>query len=261
MKFPLLPPPLTRAVFVLGGFLLASAGPLPAQSLGTTGIDYSTGKYGAAESTRITYIPFTGSFDVSSDWTLKLTVPYIRVTGPGNVIRDIGSVGGPASATTTESGLGDIITSATWNLVQVPGTGLSYSVTGKIKFGTASRSRGLGTGESDAMFQFDASRAYGSWAPFGTVGYRVLGDPPGTSLRNGFYGSVGTTYRIDIATSIGAALDAKQRTTAGSDNAAEVSAFLTHRLDTQWRLQGYVVAGLTEASPDFGVGGMVMYSF
>lgn len=261
MKLPLLLPPSTRAAFAFCCGLLATAAPLRAQSLGTTGIDYSTGKYGAAEATKITYVPFTGSFDISSDWTLKLTVPYIRVTGPGNVIRDIGSVGGPSFGTTTESGLGDIITSATWNLAQVPETGLSYGITGKIKFGTASRSKGLGTGENDAMFQFDISRAYGAWVPFGTVGYRILGDPPGASLRNGFYGSAGTTYRIDTATSLGAALDVKQRSTAGRDNAAEVSAFLTHRLDTQWRLQGYVVAGLTEASPDFGVGGMILYSF
>lgn len=252
---------LARTGLVLAALLLVIVTKLQAQSVSTTGVDYSTGKYGASESTRITYIPFTGSFDVSSDWTLKLTVPYISVTGPGNVVRDIGPVGGAPAGTVTNSGLGDVIAGATWHLADDVATGLSYSVTGKLKLGTASRSKDLGTGENDVMLQFDASRAYGAWVPFATAGYRILGDPPGTSLRNGFFGSAGASYRVDTATTLGAALDVRQRTTPGTDNAAELSAFLTHRLDSQWRLQGYVVAGLTDASPDFGVGGMVLYSF
>jgi hypothetical protein len=261
MKPSLRSPRLLRTGLVLAVALILAAAALPAQSVSTTGVDYSTGKYGAAESTRIWYIPFTGSFDVSSDWTLKLTIPYIRVTGPGNVVRDLGPVGGPPAGTVTNSGLGDIVAGATWHLADDVATGLSYSVTGKLKLGTASRTKDLGTGENDVMFQFDASRAYGAWVPFATAGYRILGDPPGATLRNGFYGSAGATYRVDTATTLGAAVDLRQRSTPNADNAAELSAFLTHRLDSQWRLQGYVVAGLTDASPDFGVGGMVQYSF
>src|SRR5271169_2766734 len=76
-----------------------------------TGMDYNTGKYGGTQSTDILYIPVTGKYQGQS-WTLKLTVPYLRITGPGNVIDVINGVAPPGSFTTapvTRSGLGDVV--------------------------------------------------------------------------------------------------------------------------------------------------------
>ena len=75
----------------------------------STGFDYSTGKYGTATSTNILYIPVIAKYETDS-LTLKLTVPYIRVTGTGNVVRGIGSFGNAITGTTstTQSGLGDV---------------------------------------------------------------------------------------------------------------------------------------------------------
>jgi len=60
-------------------------------SLGA-GFAYSTGKYGNAASTGILYLPVTGKYE-SGNLTLKLTVPYISVTGPGGVVQGIGRMG------------------------------------------------------------------------------------------------------------------------------------------------------------------------
>jgi hypothetical protein len=253
--------PVPRSLLALLGLLAAGfAAPAShAQVTWSTGFDFSTGKYGSTQSTDIMYVPFTGAMRTGA-WDLRLTVPWIRVHGPGNVVRDIGSVGG-TGAVTTETGLGDIIVSAATDVHRDEVSGFAVGVTGRVKFGTASRGRGLGTGEHDAMLQADVSRPFGSLLPFATLGYRLLGDPPGSALRNGFYGSAGATYALDVRTSVGAAFDLRERTTAGGDGAAEVSAFLTHRVDNTWRVQAYVVGGLSDASPDFGIGGIVSYSF
>src|SRR5229473_2226361 len=57
----------------------------------TTGADYSTGKYGGTSSTDILYVPLTGAYEMDK-WLFKVTVPYIMVTGPGNVVRGIGII-------------------------------------------------------------------------------------------------------------------------------------------------------------------------
>src|SRR5438552_7503473 len=51
----------------------------------SVGADSSTGKYGQDQSTHIFFMPITGKYE-AGPWTLKLLVPYIRITGPGNVI-------------------------------------------------------------------------------------------------------------------------------------------------------------------------------
>ncbi|MGH8770313.1 MAG: hypothetical protein ACREV2_03910, partial [Burkholderiales bacterium] len=51
-------------------------------SLGT-GIDYSSGDYGADVDTDILYVPLTFKYDTER-WFYRLTVPYLRIRGPGN---------------------------------------------------------------------------------------------------------------------------------------------------------------------------------
>src|SRR6266436_7323305 len=87
------------ALLAATGLASAQQQPVPAdmasvQSDGfslTTGVDYSTGKYGGTASTDILYVPLTAAYEMDK-WLFKLTVPYIMVTGPGDVVRDIGIV-------------------------------------------------------------------------------------------------------------------------------------------------------------------------
>src|SRR2546421_12779110 len=82
------------------------------------GANYSTGKYGDSTPTRIWSIPFLARYETDR-WTLKLTVPYLRVTSPANVIPGVGRFDESARlrrrrAAATESGLGDAVASATY---------------------------------------------------------------------------------------------------------------------------------------------------
>ncbi len=114
----------------------------PEQYLGslkfTTGFDYSSGNYGQPTNTEIWYVPNTIKYNYDA-WTMKLTIPYIRITGAGGVIGggpDGPIVGVPTQlVTTTESGLGDVILSGsyTWFLDDLP----SFELTGKVKIPTA----------------------------------------------------------------------------------------------------------------------------
>src|SRR5690348_18451133 len=111
----------TACAFALGmgaaAFVFAADGDF---SVGV-GANYSTGKYGTATETKIWSVPFTARYETDV-WTLKLTVPYLRVTGPANVIPDVGNTSDSGrrrrttrALTTTESGLGDVVAAATYN--------------------------------------------------------------------------------------------------------------------------------------------------
>jgi hypothetical protein len=49
------------------------------------GVDYSSGTYGGTIATNILYVPVYGKYETGR-WLLKLTVPWLRITGPGNVV-------------------------------------------------------------------------------------------------------------------------------------------------------------------------------
>ena len=227
----------------------------------TTGVDYSSGKYGGTQSTDILYIPLTGSYETGR-WVYKLTVPYVRITGPGNVVQG-GIVVGTAKATrTAKAGLGDVVAGATYNLYRETGSNpFLVDLTGKVKFGTADEKKGLGTGSNDYAAQVDIYKTMGLFTALGTVGYKVMGTAPGLKLDNVFYGSVGGVYKISQQTSGGLILDLRQKVTPTGAAQREVTAFVSHKLNQDWKAQGYWVDGFSHASPDWGAGAMLTRVF
>ncbi len=154
-------------------------------SLGT-GFDFSSGKYGGSTTTEILYIPVTGKYE-SDNLTLKLTVPYISVTGTGYVVPGVGplsmsngttmGMGNPVTSTksTSNSGLGDVTASVGYNVYD--GDTISFDLFGNVKFGTADVNKGLGTGKNDYSAQLDGYYSLNSATLFATAGYKIMGRP------------------------------------------------------------------------------------
>jgi len=227
----------------------------------TTGYDYSSGDYGDDIKTEISSVPFIAKYETER-WTFKLTVPYVTIKGPGDVIPDIGQVNSqPVRRRTTESGLGDTVASATYSFYPTFAQGLILDVTGKIKFATADEDKGLGTGENDYAVQVDAYKGFGKFTAIAGVGYRVYGDPSFGTLDNVFYGSLGGAYRLSPATSAGVIYDYRPKITDTGSEISEALAFVSHKLSEQWKAQAYLVKGFSDGSPDYGGGLMLGYSF
>ena len=227
----------------------------------TSGLDYSSGKYGGTQSTEILYIPLTGKYEVDR-WSFKLTVPYVRITGPGGVIRDIGGFKTGGATRTTASGIGDVVAAASYNLYASGATNaLLVDLTGKVKFGTADETKSLGTGKTDYATQVDVYKTVKQFTAFGTLGYKVLGSPAGTQLHNVAYGSLGSSYKFTPQTSGGLILDLREKAFATGAPQRELTAFVSHKLDTNWKTQAYLVKGFADGSPDWGGGAMLTRAF
>ncbi len=222
-------------------------------SLGS-GVFRSSGTYGGAQPTDITYVPVIGKYQ-GKDWTFKLVVPYLKITGPGNVLNGVGLTGNAATTTrTTQSGLGDVIAEATRRVYNGGASGFMVSLTGKIKFGTADPSKGLGTGKNDYAIQSNLSQVFGSVTAFGSIGYRIYGSPAAYTLNNVFYGSAGGSYRFSRETSAGLALYFRQKALVNGFPRREAMLFVNHTLNRDWKAEGYVLKGFTNASPNTGAG-------
>lgn len=230
----------------------------------TGGVDYSTGKYGQQESTDITYMPFMAKYE-TDDSSLKLTVPWLKITGPGDVVGGnapivIGSSNRPI---TTQSGLGDIILAASHTIARLGETNpLILDVTGKVKFATASASKSLGTGENDYSLTLDAYKPLNNTVTvFGDIGYKVMGDPSGINLNNVWFGTAGLSYKLSPTSNMGFMADTRQATQNTSDPMRELTVFLTHKFSTHYKLQSYLTHGYTNTSTDWGGGVMLGWVF
>jgi hypothetical protein len=227
------------------------------------GAEYSSGKYGGTEKTEIWYVPFTAKYE-TGPWALRLAVPYIRITGPGNVVgagADRVVLPNVSTARRTDSGLGDVVGSAFYNLLNDKSSGLGMDIGAKVKLPTADKDKGLGTGKADYSLQADFFKPIDALTLFGSVGHRWYGDPAGVDLKNVFYGSVGGSYRMSGDTSVGLAYDYRPRIVSGGGEVSEATAFVSQRISSNTKLQFYGVAGFGKASPDFGIGAVLNYGF
>jgi hypothetical protein len=226
-----------------------------------TGMDYNTGKYGGSQSTDIFYVPFTGKYQ-GKEWTLKVTVPYLRITGPSSVVNGVGQTVTYANAPrTSRSGLGDVVVAATHNIYNGGAKGIVVNLTGKVKFGTANSNKGLGTGKNDYALESSIYQAFGDLTAFGTLGYKVYGSPATYQLRNIFFGSFGGSYKYDQATNAGAMLILGQKVTALGSPRTEALLFVNRKLEKNWKMQGYVLKGFTNSVPSWGGGASIDYLF
>jgi len=231
----------------------------------SVGTEYTTGEYGGTESVDEWYVPVTGKY-TTDRWALRLTVPYIRVSaasgttltaGPDGEI--IASSGGERVA---ESGLGDIITSLTYyDIVNAGTSGLVVDLIGKIKFGSADEDKGLGTGETDFKAQLNLFKVYGNFIPFGSIGYTLRGDPPNTNFNNVLSGSMGVEYRYTSWVNTGVDFYFREASLPGSAEQREMTAYADWKLEDKRKLRGYLLRGLSNGSPDWGVGLMATFAY
>jgi hypothetical protein len=245
---------------------LASVYPCIAMSADTdsfkiiTGINYSTGKYGQKTSTDITSIPFIGKYE-HNNFTFKVSVPWLKIVGDGSVTGGDGLViaNNNTSKRTSESGLGDIVTSISYSAIELPSDKFLLETTAKIKFGTASSKRGLGTGENDYTLQADAYKTLDKATLMATLGYKVLGDPDYINLNNVWFGSLGVAYKFNQKNSVGAYIDLRQATSNSSTNLREYTIYHFYKINPNYNLQSYLTHGDTRSSTDWGGGILLGY--
>jgi hypothetical protein len=212
-----------------------------------------------------------------------VTLPYLHVSGPGNVIPGVGVVvntnprvrghgrGGNGTTVITTpttyssgsaSGMGDAVAQATFHAIQNKDAGFALDLTGRIKFGTASADKGLGTGKNDYGAAVDLYKTLGpAWMAFGGVAYTRLGSSNYIRLNNVWSANAGVNYAFDRSNSAGLELFYQQRPADTAYTRREATLYYNHKFSQAWALRSYVLGGFSDGSPDFGAGMSVRYSY
>lgn len=226
----------------------------------STGVDFSEGDYGATSDTEIWYIPVSLKLE-QSKLIYKITVPYLQITGPGNIVGvDADPSGTGNNVRTTESGLGDIIAAVTYNILPYQTNRPLVDITAKIKIPTADKSRGLGTGKIDYYIQADGFYKFSKTSAFATVGHKFYGTSSNISFQNVYYFSLGGSYTISNELSAGIIYDFREAATASGTATKELTFFTSKKLNNKKKLLGYLVKGLSDGSPDWGIGISLSYT-
>jgi hypothetical protein len=229
----------------------------------STGAEYTSGSYGDVVDTNILYVPVSAKYE-NEFFQLKVTVPYLKIDSGGSVIGGVdgGVIIVPGGAAFSESGLGDVIASATFNIYPDRGSDLPYlELTGKAKLPTADETKGLGTGEIDFTAQADIFKSFGNVTPFATIGYKLRGDPDVIDLDNSVLGSAGLSVKSNDSLSFGVVYDYQGSATPLSDDQSEISPFIVVKPTPGVSLNFYGVLGLSDGSPDTGGGVQVKRTF
>ncbi|MGD8327091.1 MAG: transporter [Sphingomonadales bacterium] len=228
------------------------------------GIDYSEGDYGSdVADTEIFYA--YGSAEVELDrFRARVTIPWIDIEGPGGVTGGPGDsiiVGPGSTIIESNSGLGDIILEGGYLFGENDSPFPFVELVGKIKLPTADEDEGLGTGKTDFTVQADLFKQYEQTTLFGTIGYKIFGDPDGFNLNNTVFTSIGVSQKLNDQFSVGGAFDWREATSEFSEDIVEFSPFASWRFTDNWRFTGYGVIGFSDGSPDLGGGLALKYAY
>lgn len=221
----------------------------------TIGLEYEQGDYGTGDTTDVWRIPFGADYR-NGQFLAGLYIPYLMVEGEGNItISTVRMRTIVRSSSSDESGIGDLRLYAGYLFPAKAIPDATYHAIGYIKVPTADEDKGLGTGEYDYALEggmlFKYQRAY----IYTNLGYELTGDTASIDYDNVFYASVSATFPQENRHQLGVELAFAQAATPGYDDALELTGFMNVPLEKKRSLYLYVMLGLTDGSPDVGVGG------
>lgn len=250
-------------VSALAALALVAASSAPAQAedylqLGL-GVDYSKGDYGEAQDTEILAAPLSVKYK-QGDFFLRAAIPYVYVKGPGSVVPGEGGAipGGTAGAVASQDGIGDLSLSAGYSIALDDTT--FFDLTGRVKLPTASESKNLGTGTTDATAEAEFTKVFAPLSVSVRGGRRFNGSSARFPLRDVWQAGGGLYYQQGDLT-LGVDYDWREASLPTASDRSELTGSLTYKLTPQLRMQGYGYTGFTNGSPDIGGGLQLLYRF
>jgi hypothetical protein len=251
--------------------LLASAVAYPAHAQDDQrgsvrlGYDSTTGKYGTDFRATTTTTRLVGSI-YAGDWTFDATLPYLRRDvesavgargnrfGPrGGIIGSSGSVPpGARIVRAVSEGVGDITTSASRYFYGADAESLVWEAGVSVKWNTGDVDANLGSGARDVTFLGGAFKRSGRWSLGGSVTYTLVGETPGTQVRDVWGLSLDVSHRFAEGWRAGSSFAWEQAAVPGTQAPRSLTLFIARDLTRTTRLQLSALRGGSTASPDWG---------
>lgn len=205
-------------------------------------------------------------FDFSSNkyeagpWVFKLTVPA-GISGAGGMAPEIGYIRTDHIDGSTQSGFSNTEAAATINVYAGSASTPGIDLTGKVKVNMADKNKALGLNKNDYAAQMDVYQSLDKFTAKGSLGSKVLGNPTGIILNPVLYGSFGGVYQLTGKTSTGVDMNLSQDSSSTGAMQHELTAYVSYKLDKNFKARGYVLKGFSNGNPNRSLGGQVYYGF
>jgi len=184
---------------------------------------------------------------------ISASMPYLIIHGPGG---NVGDDETDSAGLETRKGFGDLNLQARYRIPSDALGGFDLDLIGRVKLGTASHRKRLGTGETDYIVGAELSRDLGSVEPFVSGTYRFNGDRPDQDYRNTVSTSIGSDFVLGDGLRASLSYDYTQ-SRFHRPGFHSLEGDLSKRLRDGLTLTGTAAVGLSERAPDFRVGALL----
>lgn len=151
----------------------------------------------------------------------------------------------------TSSGLGDIVGSVGYRVVDNAATGLQLVASGRVKLPTASSNNGLGTGKADVGVVGTVRKRLDRGWLYAEAGYLAVGKPAGTALQNAVLWGVGGGRQLASQVYLLGSAFGNTTVVNGYSAPVEVGAGIGVRVTPHLSITGLPSVGLSNASPNY----------
>jgi len=201
---------------------------------------YAEGDFGTSVKSELySLTPEFGYVNDSYDLSASIPLQSLRTSGGGR--------------SSTESGIGDAVLRAGRRLWRDPEGQVSFNGALLIKLATGDEDRGLGTGATDVGVQLSADRKVGAYSFIALAGYTQVGEPTGVSYDNVVSYGIGVN-RSFVRTNVFASLQGQTSAVPGATSPLQVDLGFFRILSADYVVIAHAFLGLSDGSPDGGVG-------
>lgn len=209
-----------------------------------------TGDYGGEEDTTVSYITETLKYTHSRVGELSVSVPYVFREGNG-------VTAGETVAVTTipedADGIGDVLVKGRYYLVPETQTMPGIDLTGRVKFPTADENEGLGTGRYDAGGGVGLTKRFGKVLALADTEVIWRDRRPNSSLKRTRWDyAAGLGYPFTPKLSGYVFYEGSTKPSPNSEAPSELVYAVVYKVKESFSVNGYVLQGLSDGSPDVG---------
>jgi hypothetical protein len=179
---------------------------------------------------------------------VRAALPFFGLNGPGTAELE--------GSDQTEYGVGDLIASLGYTLYPPRNDLPFFDFIIKLKIPTANSN--FGTQKVDVTLLVDVIHDFDPLIAFADLGYRFRG---GSEYDNTFLAALGAGVQLWRGSSLWLAYDWRESPFSGRGDEHELTPFVSIPIGSHFRIDPYVVIGLAEASPDWGVGSTLSWKF
>ena len=191
-------------------------------------------------------------------WVFKLAAP-VGITGIKAVVPQTGYM--DAYGTSAQSGLVGSEAAASYNLYADEASSTGIDLTGKVKINMADKNKVFSFNQNNYAAQMDVYKSLDKFTAKGSLGSMTQGRPTGIALNPWLYGSFGGAYQFNDQASSGVDMNLSKDPSLTGAAQHELSAYVSYKLDKNFKARGYVLRGFSNGNTNSAVGGQVYYGF